>query len=106
GKPDGVRFVRHLGASLPKLGAGGSAVAVLGAGGGARGVIHAILEEGAPEVRVFNRTRDRADIVARHFGSRVKPYDWRDRVDRTRDVGLLINATSLGMHGADALEMP
>ena len=72
---------------------------MLGAAGGARGVIHAMLEAGAPEVRVFNRTRDRADVVARHFGSRVKPYDWRDRVDRSRDVGLLINATSLGMHG-------
>ena len=103
---DGAGFVRHLQASTPGFDARGSAVAVLGAGGGARGVIHAMLEEGAPEVRVFNRTRDRADVVARHFGSRVKPYDWRDRVDRTRDVGLLINATSLGMHGADALEMP
>ena len=83
-----------------------AAVAVLGAGGAARGVIHAMLEAGAPEVRVFNRTRDRADVVARHFGPRVKPYDWRDRVDRSREVGLLINATSLGMHGAAGLDMP
>jgi shikimate dehydrogenase len=103
---DGAGFVRHLRASLPQFDAGGSAVVVLGAGGGARGVIHAMLEAGAPEVRIFNRTRDRADVVARHFGSRVKPYDWHDRVDRSRDVGLLINATSLGMHGTEALDMP
>ena len=89
-----------------KLRRGGHAVAVLGAGGAARCVIHAMLEAGSPEVRVFNRTRDRADVVARHFGPRVKPYDWRDRADWARDVGLLINATSLGMHGADALDMP
>ena len=62
-------------------------MAVLGAGGAARGVIHALLECGHAEVRVFNRTRDRADVVARHFGPRVKPYDWRDRGDRSRDVG-------------------
>jgi shikimate dehydrogenase len=65
-----------------------------------------MLEAGAPEVRIFNRTRDRADVAARHFGARVKPYDWHDRVDRSRDVGLLINATSLGMHGTEALDMP
>ena len=103
---DGAGFVRHLRASVPKFDAGGSAVVVLGAGGGARGVIHAMLEAGAPEVRIFNRTRDRADVVARHFGSRVQPYDWHDRVDRSRDVGLLINATSLGMHDTEALDMP
>jgi shikimate dehydrogenase len=103
---DGAGFVRHLRASVPGFDAGGSAVAVLGAGGGARGVIYAILEAGAPEVRIFNRTRDRADIVARHFGPRVKSYDWRDRVERSREVGLLINATSLGMHGTPALDMP
>jgi shikimate dehydrogenase len=103
---DGAGFLRHLRASVPGFDASGCAVAVLGAGGGARGVIHAILTAGAAEVRIFNRTRDRADTVARHFGPRVKPYDWRDRIDCSRDVGLLINATSLGMHGSAGLDMP
>jgi shikimate dehydrogenase len=103
---DGAGFVRHLHASVPKFDAGGSAVAVLGAGGGARGVIHAMLEAGAPEVRLFNRTRERADVVARHFGRQVKSYDWGERADRSREAGLLINATSLGMHGAADLDMP
>jgi shikimate dehydrogenase len=103
---DGIGFIRHLRASMPGFDARECAVAVLGAGGAARCVVHAMLECGAPEVRLFNRTRDRADVVARHFGSRVKPHDWHDRADRTRDVGLLINATSLGMHGADPLDMP
>jgi shikimate dehydrogenase len=103
---DGIGFVRHLRASMPDFDASGHAVAVLGAGGAARCVIHAMLECGAPQVRIFNRTRDRADVVAGHFGARVKAYDWRDRTDRSRDVGLLINATSLGMHGAAGLDMP
>ena len=64
------------------------------------------LEAGAPEVRVFNRTRARADAVAGHFGARVKPYDWSDRVDRSRDASMLVNATSLGMKGGAALDMP
>jgi shikimate dehydrogenase len=64
-----------------------------------------VLEAGAAEVRVFNRTRERADALARHFGDRVKPHDWGDRVDRSREVCLLVNATSLGMKGAPALDM-
>jgi shikimate dehydrogenase len=103
---DGIGFVRHLRASMPGFDARAQAVTVLGAGGAARCVIHAMLECGTPEVRVFNRTRDRADVVARHFGARVKAYDWRDRADHSREVGLLINATSLGMHGAAELDMP
>jgi shikimate dehydrogenase len=103
---DGPGFVRHLMASAPDFEARTQAIAVLGAGGAARCVIHAMLEAGVPEVRVFNRTRDRADVVARHFGGRVVAHDWRDRVDRSRDTGLLINATSLGMDGAGALDMP
>ena len=79
---------------------------MLGAGGAARAIIYALLEAGAAEVRVFNRTRARADAVAAHFGARVKPHDWRERVDRSRDVGVLVNATSLGMKGGAALDMP
>ena len=102
---DGAGFLQHLRATVPTFAPAASAVAVLGAGGGARGVIHGLLQAGGREVRLFNRTRDRADAVARHFGARVKVYDWRDRVDRSRDVGLIINATSLGMQGAPGLEM-
>ena len=103
---DGAGFVRHLRASVPSFKATEHVVAVLGAGGGARGVIHAMLLAGAPEVRVFNRTRDRVDHVAHLFGARVKAYDWRDRISRSREAGLLINATSLGMHGTAELDMP
>jgi shikimate dehydrogenase len=103
---DGAGFVQHLRATVPTFAPGASAVAVLGAGGAARGVIHGLLQAGVREVRLFNRTRDRADAVARHFAPSVRVYDWRDRADRSREVGLLVNATSLGMHGAPALEMP
>jgi shikimate dehydrogenase len=103
---DGRGFMSHLRASVPSFDAGSEAIAVLGAGGSARALVHAFLEAGAPEVRIFNRTRERADALARHFGARVKPGDWRDRIDRTREVSLLVNATSLGMQGSPALDMP
>jgi len=103
---DSFGFMSHLRASAPSFDPRGCAVALLGAGGSSRAVIHAMLEAGAAEVRVFNRTRERADAVARHFGPRVAPHDWRDRADRSRDVGLLVNATSLGMQGGGDLNMP
>src|SRR5262245_21687408 len=103
---DGAGFLQHLRATVPTFAPSAVAVAVLGAGGGARGVIHGLLQAGGREVRLFNRTRDRPDAVARHFGPCVKVYDWQDRADRSRDVGLIINATSLGMQKAPGLEMP
>jgi len=103
---DAAGFMSHLRARVPGFDAGRSAVAVLGAGGAARGIIYALLDAGAPEVRIFNRTRERADAVARHFGPRVKARDWRDRFDRSREVGVLVNATSLGMEHTAPLDMP
>jgi len=103
---DGAGFLQHLRATVPAFAPAHSAVAILGAGGGARGVIHALLQAGVREVRLFNRTRERAEAVARHFGPAVKAHDWQQRADRSREVGLLINATSLGMRGAPALDMP
>ncbi|MGE0850345.1 MAG: shikimate dehydrogenase [Hyphomicrobiaceae bacterium] len=103
---DGLGFMNHLRASAPQFEPRNNAVAVLGAGGSARGIVHAMLEAGVGAVRVFNRTRERADVLARHFGARVSPHDWRDRVDRTRDVGLVINTTVLGMEGASELVLP
>ena len=103
---DGIGFMSDLRTSSPGFDARSCAVAVLGAGGAARAIIHAFLEAGAPEVRIFNHTRSRADAVAQHFGARVKPHDWRDSIDRSREVDVLVNATSLGMSGAAVLDMP
>jgi shikimate dehydrogenase len=103
---DAAGFMSHLRACVPHFDARRSPAAVLGAGGAARGMVHAFLEAGAPEVRLFNRTRARADAVARHFGARVKSFDWADRVERSREAGVLVNATALGMQHVAALDMP
>jgi len=103
---DGVAFLAHLRACAPRFDASSNAVSILGAGGAARAIMHALLRSGVGEVRIFNRTRERADHVARHFGARCKAYDWCERADRSREVGALINATSLGMKGGPgALEV-
>jgi|SRR5262245_31055998 len=97
---DGVGFMSHLAASAPGFKAQDCAVvSILGAGGAARAIVHAFLSVGVKEVRLFNRTRERADAVAVFFGSRVKAYDWTQAMDCSSDAGILVNATTLGMQG-------
>jgi shikimate dehydrogenase len=102
---DGIGFMNHLWASVPGFEPTRCAAAVLGAGGAARAIVHAFLEAGVSEVRVFNRTRERADAIAAHFGPRVHAFDWAQRVERSADAGILVNATSLGMTGSAPLDM-
>ncbi len=102
---DAEGFMNHLRASATRLFLRNSAVSILGAGGAARAITYGFLQAGVEEVRIFNRTRDRADQLVRHFGSRVKPFDWDERASRSRDVSVLVNATTLGMNGAEWLDM-
>jgi shikimate dehydrogenase len=102
---DGTGFMGHLRETVPGFAPAGQAVSVLGAGGSARALVFAFLEAGVGEIRLFNRTRDRAEAVARHFGEKVKVHEWSERADRSRGTGLLVNTTSLGMRGMPALEM-
>ena len=103
---DAAGFMSHLRACAPRFDARRSPVAVLGAGGAARGIVHAFLEAGAPEVHLFNRTRERADAVARPFRRARQDLRLADRVERSREAGVLVNATSLGMEHVAALDMP
>jgi shikimate dehydrogenase len=71
----------------------GRTVAVLGAGGAARAAVHAILRAGGAPI-VFNRSRDRADSLARWFSCETQPLA---KLGAT-DADILINATPVGMH--------
>ena len=82
--------------------------AVLGAGGAARAVVLALLRDGAPEIRLVNRTQSRAQELATSFAGKaimkILPWgDWRQAFGGAR---LLVNTTSLGMKGKDALAVP
>ena len=79
---------------------------VLGAGGAARAIIAALDAEGVPEVRLVNRTRDRAEALAALAPAALRVGDWQARDALAADCGLLVNTTSLGMTGSAPLEMP
>ncbi len=79
--------------------------AVLGAGGSARAALFALLEAGAPEIRLANRTRAKAEALAASFGPKVKVVDWPERAEMLDGAGLLLNTTSLGMTGQPPLDL-
>jgi shikimate dehydrogenase len=63
------------------------------------------MDQGAQDIRVLNRTFGKAQALAHEFGSVVTAYDWDERHEAISDCVLLINTTSLGMHGQAALEI-
>jgi shikimate dehydrogenase len=102
---DGIGFVNNVRAVAPWLALDGAVVAVLGAGGSARGIAHALLQAGAREIRIFNRTRQRGEALARDLGPRVRAFDWSERNSGTRGAGLLVNTTPLGMAHGEPLDI-
>jgi shikimate dehydrogenase len=78
---------------------------VLGAGGSSRAVVFGLVERGIKRVHLANRTIERARTVADQFGASVQPVAWEVIGDLLPRVGLLVNTTSLGMHGQPTLEV-
>ena len=83
----------------------GARVLLLGAGGAARAVMAVLLERGA-DVSIANRTAERARSLARSLAHPVdrepRVVAWADRGDLAA-VDVIVNATSLGLHGEDPL---
>ncbi|MBZ9737067.1 shikimate dehydrogenase [Mesorhizobium sp. CA18] len=98
GNTDGYGFAANLDDHAPGWAANGPAV-VLGAGGASRAVIHALKERGVKDIRIVNRTLARAEELSRHFGAGVSGHGAGALSELLADAGLLINTTSLGMHG-------
>lgn len=103
---DGYGFIANLHQGAPDWDATAGAALVLGAGGAARAVIDALLTAEVPHLYLTNRSRERADALARLFGPRVQVLDWDKRASALKDSGVLVNTTSLGMVGQGALDMP
>jgi shikimate dehydrogenase len=98
-------FLDNLDACAPDWQNGLRKAVVLGAGGAARAVVYGLLERGVERIALVNRTPDRAAALRRLFGPRVEPTLWQDRNDALADTALLVNTTTLGMHGQPSLDI-
>jgi shikimate dehydrogenase len=96
---DGSGFVANLRQYAPDWKPKSGPAMVFGAGGAARAVIAALIEVGAPEIRVTNRTRARAEALRADFGAKITVVDWVLSGNALDDVATVINTTALGMVG-------
>lgn len=101
---DGIGFLAHLRASAPAWDASGAAV-VIGAGGAARAVVAALTTAGVPEIRLVNRTRERAEELARSFNGPTRVMPWVARHGAVDAASLVVNTTTLGMTGQPSLDL-
>ena len=97
-------FINNLDASAPGWDKAAEAL-VLGAGGAARAVVFGLIERGIKTIHLANRTLDRAQALGAQFGASVHPVGWDAVKELSPRAGLLVNTTSLGMHGQPALEI-
>jgi shikimate dehydrogenase len=97
-------FINNLDACAPGWDNARDAL-VLGAGGSARAVLFGLIERGVKRVHLVNRTLSRARALADQFGASVLPVGWDAVNDVLPRAQLLVNTTSLGMHGQPALEL-
>ena len=102
---DAFGFMQNVLQRQPAWRANAGPIAVIGAGGGARAVIYSLAERGAREIRVLNRTLERAATLAREFGPPVTAIAWEERHKALDGAAMLVNTTSQGMVGQPPLHI-
>lgn len=99
-------FLENLKAKHPAWDPAAGPAVVIGAGGAARAVIVALLDAGVPTVRLANRSRERAEILAKDLSApNIEVRDWETRALALDGAALLVNTTSLGMTGQPPLDL-
>ena len=103
---DGYGFIANLRQNAPNWDPAAGPTAVIGAGGAARAVVVSLLEAGAPEIRISNRTKARADTLRQEFGAKIVVFDWVKAGNMLEDAATVVNTSSLGMVGKPEFRVP
>ena len=77
-------------------------VLILGAGGAGRAVAFAMAQEGAGQIAIYNRTAGRAERLVADIKSRFPKAVVRVAAAEARNIDLVVNCTSVGLHENDA----
>jgi shikimate dehydrogenase len=102
---DWFGFMGNLKQTWPDWRGDAGPVTVIGAGGGGRAVVYALLQAGVKELRLVNRTYERAQKVAADLGGPITVLKWEDRHDALDGVTIAVNVTNQGMVGQNALDI-
>lgn len=98
-------YIASIEEAAPSWRADAGPVTVLGAGGAARAVLVGLIDKGAKDIRLANRTAARAEDLARQFGGAIRTVPWSARADALEGAAMLVNTTSQGMVGQPALDI-
>jgi len=102
---DGYGYIQSLKDAKPDWRADAGPVVVLGAGGAARAVVLSLIDQGATDIRLLNRTADKAHALAAGNEALVQVVDWSERAQALAGAALLVNTTNQGMYGQPPLEL-
>lgn len=104
---DAFGFTENIKSEAPDFDFETGPAMVLGAGGAARAIVYGLLQEGVPDIRLVNRSRENAEALAADTGysSRIDVIDWDAREEALDGLNLLVNTTVCGMEGKSALEL-
>jgi shikimate dehydrogenase len=102
---DAFGFVESVREAQPTWRADLGPIVVIGAGGGARAVLVSLIDQGAREIRLVNRTQARGEALARELGGPIKTVAWEQRKAMLDGAAMLINTTSQGMVGEPPLDL-
>jgi shikimate dehydrogenase len=106
---DAFGFIANLREAQPQWKADAGPAVMLGAGGAARAVLAGMLDAGATEVRICNRTLETAQQLAHDFSgwgnARLQAVPWIERHNALDGAALLVNTTSQGMQGQTPLDI-
>ena len=100
---DGYGFMANLADRLINFDPKKGPALILGAGGASRAIVAALAHAGAPELRIANRTKKRAQHLIADLDITAQIIDWDELDAGMSDAALVVNTTSLGMSGMDPL---
>ncbi|MBX3493341.1 MAG: shikimate dehydrogenase [Parvibaculum sp.] len=103
---DGYGFIANLKDRAAGWSASRGPAVLLGAGGAARAIAAALEDEGAPEIRIVNRTAARAEALIRDLGLKAaRMFVETDAASALDGAALLVNTTTLGMKGENDVDL-
>ncbi len=76
----------------------GKKVAVIGAGGASRAIVYGLIKKGA-RVKIFNRSLEKVEKLAKEFECK---FGGIDAIEEVRGFEIIINATSVGMNSEES----
>ncbi len=104
GNTDAIGFMGNLDELAPGWDGDARRAVILGAGGATRAAVYGLRSRGL-EVALCNRTVEKAEGLAAHFGEGVSAHGLDELPSLLGGADLLVNTTSLGMIGQPPLEI-